>query len=167
MARIFLARGSVWLHFGNHYLYPGLINAHDHLEMNLYPRLGRPPYTNFTQWATDIRQPDESPVKEIEAIPIGDRLLWGGIKNLISGATVVVHHNPWQRQLGRHEFPVLVPKKIAWTHSLTYHNKVRKPWLSGSNIPFVMHAAEGTDDAAAREFFKHQPKFDFAVLVGN
>jgi cytosine/adenosine deaminase-related metal-dependent hydrolase len=97
-------------HFDNHYLYRGLINSHDHLEMNLYSRMGTPPYQNYTEWARDIYKPNDSPVKEIESIPIKYRLLWGGIKNLISGVTTVVHHNPWRYSLG-HYFPVNVLKK--------------------------------------------------------
>src|SRR5690349_3736252 len=45
------------LDFTNHFLYPGLINSHDHLEMNLYPPMGKPPYSNYTEWANDIYQP--------------------------------------------------------------------------------------------------------------
>src|SRR5688572_18177805 len=82
------------LNFSNHYLYPGLINAHDHLEMNLYPRMGNPPYRNYMEWGSDIYKPTESPLKEIERVNMKDRLLWGGLKNLISGVTTVVHHNP-------------------------------------------------------------------------
>src|SRR5262245_32628789 len=71
---------NMGLQFKNHYLYPGLINAHDHLEMNLYPRLGNPPYHNYTEWGSDIYKPKESPIKEIEKIDLKDRLLWGGLK---------------------------------------------------------------------------------------
>src|SRR6185436_3788848 len=73
--------------FKNHWLYPGFINAHDHLEMNLYPRLGHPPYGDYTEWGNDIYKPAESPLIEIEKVDIDDRLMWGGLKNLISGAT--------------------------------------------------------------------------------
>ncbi|HEY1482130.1 MAG TPA: methyltransferase domain-containing protein, partial [Candidatus Acidoferrum sp.] len=33
---------------------PGLVNAHDHLEFALFPRLGRGGYNNFLEWAEDI-----------------------------------------------------------------------------------------------------------------
>ena len=36
---------------------PGLINAHDHLEFNLFPRLGNGPYPNYEEWANDIYRP--------------------------------------------------------------------------------------------------------------
>ena len=43
---------------------PGLVNAHDHLEFALFPRLGRGPYPNAEAWARDIYHPEESPVRE-------------------------------------------------------------------------------------------------------
>lgn len=132
------------------YAYRGLVNAHDHLEMNLYPRLGNPPYQNYVQWANDIYKPGESPIVEIEKINVRDRLLWGGLKNLISGATTVVHHNPWHRVLRANNFPVQVVQKMHWAHSLAFEKKSLKN-LSKANIPFVIHAAEGIDDWAARE----------------
>ncbi len=48
---------------------PGLINAHDHLEFNLFPRLGRGPYPNSEAWARDICHPDCSPVREHLSVP--------------------------------------------------------------------------------------------------
>lgn len=139
------------LHFSNHYLYPGLINSHDHLEMNLYPRLGNPPYQNYTQWGADIYKPKESPVKEIERVNPEDRLLWGGLKNLISGVTTVVHHNPWNRFLSSSDFPVRVLKKYAWAHSLGFGKNVSKSFPKDSRTPFVIHAAEGVDETAFAE----------------
>src|SRR2546425_400386 len=64
---------------------PGLINAHDHLELNLFPRLGRGPYKNAGAWARDIYRPAESPLQEHLRVPLRTRLVWGGIKNLLSG----------------------------------------------------------------------------------
>ncbi len=135
----------------NHFLYPGLINSHDHLEMNLYPLLGKPPYKNYTEWANTIYKPHESPIKEIERINISDRLLWGGIKNLLSGATTVVHHNPWHRFLSKEKFPVRVVKEIAWAHSLASERNIQKKFPRRKQIPFVVHAAEGIDDFAKQE----------------
>jgi cytosine/adenosine deaminase-related metal-dependent hydrolase len=134
----------------DHYLYCGLTNSHDHLEMNLYPRMGRPPYLNYTQWAADVYKPDESPVREIERIPIEYRLLCGGIKNLISGVTTVVHHNPWHRSLGNH-FPVRVLKRYAWAHSLAFEKSVTKRFPFRKGTPFIIHAAEGIDSLARNE----------------
>jgi len=132
-----------------HFLYPGLLNSHDHLEMNLYPRMGKPPYHNYTQWAKDIYKPKESPVKEIERVNMEDRLLWGGIKNLISGVTTVVHHNPWHRLLSKKNFPVRVIK-TAWAHSLAFEKNIENKFPK-TKTPFAIHAAEGTDEFAQNE----------------
>ncbi|MBI1768802.1 MAG: amidohydrolase family protein [Bacteroidetes bacterium] len=138
--------------FKNHFLYPGLINSHDHLEMNLYPLMGNPFYNNYTEWAQDIYKPTESPVKEIEGTGIKDRLIWGGIKNLISGVTTVVHHNPWNRHLSKKKFPVKV-KETAWAHSLVFEKNIQKK-IPKKSLPFVIHAAEGLDDFAQHEILK-------------
>src|SRR5579863_8116034 len=89
-------------------LVPGLINAHDHLEFNLFPRLGRGPYANALAWAKDIYRPDETPIREHLLVPKPVRLIWGGIKNLLSGVTTVAHHNPYARRVFNERFPVKV-----------------------------------------------------------
>lgn len=143
-------KGEQVAHFCGDYVYAGLINAHDHLEMNLYPKLGTPPYQNYVEWAKDIYHPDRSPLREIENLNIRTRLLWGGLKNLISGVTTVIHHNPWHRLLGKNAFPTSV-LRISWAHSLQLEkgiiNKVRRLRRS----PLVIHAAEGVDALASSE----------------
>src|ERR1700722_9002001 len=32
---------------------PGLVNAHDHLQFALFPRLGDPPYRNSVEWGEE------------------------------------------------------------------------------------------------------------------
>ena len=131
---------------------PGLINAHDHLEFNLFPRLGRGPYPNATAWAKDIFHPRHSPVKEQLAIPKALRLLWGGMKNLLSGVTTVAHHNSYHAIFNEPCFPVRVLKRYGWAHSVQFS----PDWLArfretpGRN-PFIMHACEGTDEPARQE----------------
>src|SRR5262249_40416008 len=63
---------------------PGLINAHDHLEFALFPRLGRGPYASAGAWARDIYRPKESPLREQLRVPKATRLMWGGIRNLLN-----------------------------------------------------------------------------------
>jgi cytosine/adenosine deaminase-related metal-dependent hydrolase len=131
---------------------PGLINAHDHLEFNLFPRLGKGPYPNATAWARDIFHPQHSPVKEHLAIPKTVRLLWGGMKNLLSGVTTVAHHNSYHAVFNEPCFPVRVLKRYGWAHSIRFS----PDWLArfretpGRN-PFIMHACEGTDESAREE----------------
>jgi cytosine/adenosine deaminase-related metal-dependent hydrolase len=135
-----------------HLLLPGLINAHDHLEFSLFPRLGKGPWPNALAWAAEIHRPDIAPVKEHRAVPRPVRLAWGAIRNLLSGVTTVAHHNPYEAIFSSRGFPVRVVRKFAWAHSLDFSPDVvtlrrRTP----ANWPFVIHAAEGTDEKAERE----------------
>ncbi len=131
---------------------PGLINCHDHLEFNLFPRLGQGPYPNATAWAEDIYHPDCSPVKEHLAVPKAVRLAWGGLKNLLSGVTTVAHHNPYNAAVFASGFPVRVMKRFGWAHSLHFSSDLVSRYRSTpKRWPFLIHAAEGTDANAAAE----------------
>ncbi|HVU13587.1 MAG TPA: hypothetical protein VHD90_20045, partial [Phototrophicaceae bacterium] len=94
-------------------IFPGLVNAHDHLELNHYPRTKfRERYDNASQWSADVNaRLNESPFKELRAYPLEDRCFIGGLKNLLCGATTVAHHNPPHKYLFRTDFPVRVLRK--------------------------------------------------------
>jgi cytosine/adenosine deaminase-related metal-dependent hydrolase len=144
--------GAAELDLKGHLLLPGLINAHDHLEFNLFPRLGCGPYANAAAWAGDIHHPGESPVKDHLRVPKRERLIWGGIKNLLSGVTTVAHHNPYESSIFTNRFPVRVVRRFGWAHSLDFSPDIpelRKRTPVG--WPFVVHAAEGTDARAHAE----------------
>lgn len=133
---------------------PGLINAHDHLEFALFPRLGQRHYTNATEWARDIYHPDRSPVREHLQVPKALRLLWGGLRNLASGVTTVCHHNPYEA-IFDDNFPVRVVENYGWAHSLAFQANLRECFdATPPEAPFFVHAGEGTDEAAAEEIFK-------------
>jgi cytosine/adenosine deaminase-related metal-dependent hydrolase len=131
---------------------PGLINAHDHLEFNLFPRLGRGPYPNATVWAKDIFRPHQSPIRDHLAVPKTLRLIWGGIKNLLSGVTTVAHHNSYHLGFDDASFPVRVIKRYGWAHSIHFS----PDWLArfqrtSDRYPFIIHAGEGSDESARQE----------------
>ena len=100
-------------------LLPGLINAHDHLEFNSMPLLGRPAgYQDVYEWAAEVKERWNSPeIRKCVALPMEDRLRIGGFKNLTSGVTTVAHHNPYHRCFEQ-GFPTRVVKTYAWSHSL-------------------------------------------------
>ena len=143
------ARNEKTLDFQNHFAYRGLINAHDHLEMNLYPKLGQPPYNNYIDWARDIFRPEESPVKEIQRVDLADRLSWGCCKNLLSGVTTVIHHNDFYKSVFRKNFPISVFEDYEWAHSLAFEKNVRTKYRADKK--FIIHAAEGVDKIAYEE----------------
>jgi cytosine/adenosine deaminase-related metal-dependent hydrolase len=144
---------AVTLDLSGFLVLPGLINAHDHLELNLFPRLGCGPYPNASAWAQDIYRPNEPPVKQHVQLPKELRLRWGAIKNLISGVTTVAHHNPFHPVFLEPAFPLRVVERYGWAHSLEFspdwEMRLRN---TPANCPFVIHAAEGTDEAAGCEF---------------
>jgi cytosine/adenosine deaminase-related metal-dependent hydrolase len=131
---------------------PGLINAHDHLEFNLFPSLGRGTYKNAKSWAADIYQPSVSPAKEHLALSKRARMIWGGLKNLFSGVTTVAHHNPLNETLLDPSFPVNVVKQFGWAHSLDFSpDLVARFRTTPESWPFILHAGEGVDEHARSE----------------
>jgi cytosine/adenosine deaminase-related metal-dependent hydrolase len=135
-----------------HLLLPGLINSHDHLEFNLFPRLGKGPYPSARSWAKDIYRPSASPVREHLAVPKSVRLQWGGLKNLLSGVTTVAHHNPYEPAVFDGAFPIRVVRRYGWAHSLDFSpDLATRHRQTPLTAPFVLHAAEGTDRSAQAE----------------
>ena len=134
---------------------PGLINAHDHLEFNLYPRLGRGPYPNSKAWAEDVYAPHRDPIRQQLQVPKSVRLVWGGIKNLLSGVTTVCHHNRRDDPTLDDHFPVRVIKRFGWAHSLDFSPDVRERFLATpKSWPFILHLGEATDAHGVEEIFK-------------
>ncbi len=163
-----LGSSSGGLNLSGHMILPGLINAHDHLEFNLFPRLGRGPYRNATEWARDVYHPDESPVREHRQVAKRVRLYWGGIKNLVSGVTTVCHHNPFERKTFTARFPVRVVREFGWAHSLAFSDDLKDRYdRTRPDWPFIVHAAEATDVSGRKEAsaLDHMGVLNGAVLV--
>jgi cytosine/adenosine deaminase-related metal-dependent hydrolase len=138
----------------NYLLLPGLINCHDHLEFNLFPRLGHGPYAHSGEWARDIYHPDRSPLREHLSVPKPVRLFWGGIKNLLSGVTTVCHHNPHDAVF-EEAFPVQVVRRYGWAHSISFEKDVAQLFAATPpHEPFIIHAGEGTDERSRDEVFE-------------
>lgn len=129
---------------------PGFINSHDHLDFNLFPRLGNHIYSNYTEWARDIHQQDAAVIKEVQKVPLHLRVQWGLYKNLLNGFTTVINHG---EQLVTDNNLVTVFQDCYSLHSPAFE----KNWLWKLNNPlrnrkpFVMHIGEGTDRLAQLE----------------
>lgn len=131
---------------------PGLINAHDHLHRNHYPRLGAPPYTDAYAWGRDLHTRYADEITRARALPRRDALLFGALKNLLGGVTTVVHHDAWEPDFAR-GFPLEV-LRVRNLHSLGFDRAAVSAAASespGDARPFTMHLAEGIDAAAAEE----------------
>lgn len=151
------AHGALVVDLEGYTIFPGLINAHDHLELNHYPRSKfREVYNNAHEWGEDMNaRLDTEPYKSLRAYPLWDRLFIGGLKNLLCGATTVAHHNPPHKELFRKDFPVRVLKKYGWAHSLHFSTDeeiVNSYRSTPKDVPWFIHLAEGTDDVAAGEY---------------
>lgn len=147
--------GDSTLDLSGYLLLPGLINAHDHLEFGLYPRLGRGPYANAAQWAEDIHYKDAAIIARHRGIPRDVRIAWGAIRNLLCGVTTVCHHNPLTPPMFDPEFPVKVLRDFRWAHSLSVDGDLAVR-LESSVVdqPFIVHAAEGVDLPSSNEFYR-------------
>lgn len=138
-------------------LLPGLINAHDHLQLNNFGRLKyRAQYTNVREWIADVAEHVRANVnlKPCGALPRDQRLLLGAVKNLLSGVTTVAHHDPLYGYLTSDACPVSVVTRYGWSHSLLIDGdeRVRRSYqATPAAWPWIIHAAEGLDDAAAAE----------------
>jgi cytosine/adenosine deaminase-related metal-dependent hydrolase len=131
---------------------PGLVNAHDHLEFAIFPRLGNRVYPNAREWALDIYHPDQSPIRELLQVPKATRLFWGGLKNLFCGVTSVCHHNQYEPDLFEDQFPVRVLKRFGWSHSFDFSQDVLAEFgQTPDGAPFFIHLAEGTDKSSRDE----------------
>lgn len=146
-----------------------LINAHDHLIGNWYPRSGiNAPYINSHIWVEDNKTSPS--VIERNKIWVNDgsfdflsgnaHLLvkMGAYKNLFSGVSIVQDHAALQADDYYKIFPIEVVKDYAQCHSITLGN-----WWGGNTpeqemlrtegrMPFIIHLSEGLDDNTRNEF---------------
>jgi cytosine/adenosine deaminase-related metal-dependent hydrolase len=149
-------RSDVVVDLEGAFVLPGLVNAHDHLELNHFGRLKfRDFYENAAFWIDDMRPKlQEDPgIREGRSQPLRDRLFVGGLKNLLSGVTTVSHHNPLYRELGN-GFPVRVVRRYGWAHSFFLEREAdveRAYRKTPPDAPFLIHLAEGFDANARGE----------------
>jgi hypothetical protein len=163
----------------DHLIFPGLINAHDHLQLNNIPPLPHAaPFPNSYAWiAAFVSHFQNLGVAAAIDVPSAERHWHGGLKNLLGGATTVAHHDPWHTTLDDPTFPVGLLRAFGWSHSLGLgveqsnsggsidnsfptavdHLPRYGPPVGASFAatpawhPWIIHLAEGTDAVAAAE----------------
>ena len=152
----------------------GLINSHDHLLGNYYPKVGNGPYENWLPWDNDLKS---SPVyQERQQIENRDLYLLAAYRNLISGVTTVSDHIPhFVAEPFYDILPVKAIREYALAHSIT---SFALAWGEGieaeykkalaDDIPFITHIAEGFDHETIKDLStldKQGGLGDHSVLV--
>ncbi|MBN1897831.1 MAG: amidohydrolase family protein, partial [Spirochaetes bacterium] len=133
-------------------IFPGLINAHDHLLGNYFPRIGDGPYINWLPWDNDLKS---SPVYA-ERSKIPPKLIYalGSYRNIFSGVTTVSDHIP---HFVNEPYINVLPIRIIGNYTLAHESSSYDlKWGEGvaiehqkalkNNFPFITHIEEGYDD---------------------
>jgi cytosine/adenosine deaminase-related metal-dependent hydrolase len=141
----------------DHVVFPGLINAHDHLQVNAIPPLPqRAPFPNSYAWMAAFQAHFEEPaVIAARQLPKELRLRHGALKNLLAGTTCVAHHDPWHPALDAVDFPIALLRDYGWSYTLgwtEYGPPVAQSFAATPpDRPWLIHLAEGTDAVAQAE----------------
>lgn len=130
--------------------FPGLINSHDHLDFNLFPRLRNRIYNSYTEWGPDIQTNNRAAIDPVLAIPQTLRTRWGIYKNLLNGFTTVVNHG---EHLDTGSAPITIFQECQCLHSVGFepHWKWKLNHPARAGRPIAIHVGEGTDRAASNE----------------
>jgi 5-methylthioadenosine/S-adenosylhomocysteine deaminase len=136
------------------FVYPALINVHDHLRGNYLPRVGPPEgrfYPNWSPWDADLKA---SPVyAERAGLTVAQMYLLGGYKNLFSGVGTVNDHFPHElNEAYLDTLPIRAIKEYCLAHECSSYDL---KWGEGIEIeharalergwPFITHLEEGFD----------------------
>lgn len=152
-----LAARAYRLDLHDHLIFPGLINAHEHLHLNAVPPLkAGAPFPNSYAWIAAFQAHfDEPAVITALQVPKALRLRHGALKNLLAGTTCVVHHDPWHPALDEMDFPVSLLRDYGWSYALGwpgYGPPIRQSFVdTPADRPWLIHLAEGTDATAQAE----------------
>jgi cytosine/adenosine deaminase-related metal-dependent hydrolase len=138
------------LSFGQDLAFPGLVNSHDHLDFNSFPRLGHYPYPNYVEWGNDIHARDKGLINQVLRIPKALRILWGIYKNLLNGVTTVVNHGP-PLQVSNELITIYQPCCSLHSVRLEKHWKLKLNLPGHLGHPCVIHIGEGTDPVSGQE----------------
>jgi cytosine/adenosine deaminase-related metal-dependent hydrolase len=134
--------------------FPGLVNAHDHLEFDLFPPLaGERVYADYLEWGPDIQRRHREVIEGVLRIPAALRFRWGIFKNLLAGVTTVIHHGSPGGAAAPPADPLIeIVGRYRYLHSLGFHPRwqlqVARP---APGRPLLVHIAEGTSPRVAAE----------------
>ncbi len=130
--------------------FPGLINSHDHLDFNLFPKIANQVYNNYKEWGKDIHEKNKEAINAVLKIPQHLRTQWGMYKNLLNGITTVVNHG---EKLAITDNFITVLQNARSLHSIQFEKnwKLKLNNFFSNRSPFAIHIGEGTDKASHDE----------------
>jgi cytosine/adenosine deaminase-related metal-dependent hydrolase len=142
---------------GKSFVYPSLINTHDHLQGNYLPRVGPKAgtfYLTWFPWDNDLKASDT--FTERSRLSREELYALSAYKNLFSGVTTVNDHFP--QALNKTILPTL-PIRVILNYGLAHEvSSYDLKWGDGvetehrravkNGWPFITHLAEGFDGEA-------------------
>ena len=136
------------------YIYPSLINTHDHLQGNYLPRVGPKEgtyYLTWLPWDNSLKASDT--FRERSNLSREELYALSGYKCLFSGVTTVNDHFP--RQFNREILPTLPIRAIPEYGIAHECSSYDLKWGDGmevehqraveNKLPFITHLSEGFD----------------------
>ena len=137
------------------FVFPALLNIHDHMRGNYLPRVGPSGgrfYTMWSDWNDDL-QASDTVAERNRALGIADIYALSSYKNILSGVATVHDHFPhaWNEPFVSRQ-PLNVVREYTIAHDVS---RYALPWGSGvrrehrlakkKGWPFITHLEEGFD----------------------
>ena len=142
------------------YIYPGFIDAHNHVAYNILPKFTPPKvYTNRTQWeGADAYKAFKKPYDDLKSQGLFCEMVkYGEIRALLSGVTTIEGTSPASQCIGvlvrnaENQNGLGLPSDYIRTFILDINSfKGAIDWTKTKS--FVVHLAEGTNESARAEF---------------
>ncbi|MDR2150946.1 MAG: amidohydrolase family protein [Spirochaetaceae bacterium] len=137
------------------FVYPALINTHDHMRGNYLPRVGPKPglfYLNWLPWDNDLKL-SQTFIERSKLSP-EDIYYLSAYKNLFSGVTTVNDHFPqaFNKAILPH-LPLRAIEDYGLAHEASSYDlkwgdgiEIEHDRAVKHNWPFITHLAEGFDE---------------------
>jgi len=136
------------------FIYPSLINTHDHLQGNYRPPVGPKEgsfYLTWLPWDNDLKA--SKTFQERSKLTREDLYALSGYKCLFSGVTTVSDHFPHQwNDLILPTLPIRAIQEYALSHESTSYDlkwgdgvEIEHAIAKKNNWPFITHLSEGFD----------------------
>jgi len=142
---------------GTSYVYPALINIHDHMRGNYLPRVGPKGdnfYINWSFWDNDLKS--SSIYEERANLSVEQMYFLSAYKNLFSGVSTVNDHFPHEiNDPFIPRLPVRVIREYTLAHECSSYDlkwgkgiEIEHAQAVKNNWPFITHLEEGFDAEA-------------------